>query len=375
MTTNWMVLHMPPGWSPQTKPIDISARTANPASEIVQRNNEGSTAQGLTVIPPSSRSARSIRSPLTLTNRLGQTIERYPRPDDIREGYVYGVPQQWMRILQGNIQLEQWPRIMRRGDFSWQAVTTPAFEEVNPLMGSDSSIDSSISDGDSQFFTADSPIYSDVDDPYSAITQQQSSTSSGEQSKIRRRFSQDDSTNAAGASTPANRSYGQLTPEQQQQVSSLRQRDTEVRTHEASHIAAGGGLVRGGASYTYQTGPDGRRYATGGEVAIDVGKASSPQETINKMRQVRSAALAPATPSPQDYAVAAAAAQHEETAQRELTEQQRAQNAGTSNSALTPPNRNEPTVLSKGYERLSRPASHVIRATAAAKAYNWRHAA
>jgi len=89
-------------------------------------------------------------------------------------------------------------------------------------------------------------------------------------------------------------------------VRQLRARDREVRAHEAAHVAAGGSLVRGGPSFTYQTGPDGRSYAIGGEVQIDVSAvANDPQATLAKSSQIRAAALAPANPSAQDLRVAA----------------------------------------------------------------------
>jgi hypothetical protein len=114
----------------------------------------------------------------------------------------------------------------------------------------------------------------------------------------------------------------ELTAEQQQMVSELQARDREVRAHEAAHKSAGGSLA-GGMSFSYQTGPDGRRYAVGGEVSIDTGGGGDPQSTIAKMRQVISAALAPADPSSQDRAVAAAARATMAEAQRLLSEQQR----------------------------------------------------
>lgn len=88
------------------------------------------------------------------------------------------------------------------------------------------------------------------------------------------------------------------------QLKRLQAVDTKVRAHEAAHIAAGGGLVRGGADFTYAKGSDGKFYAVGGEVAIDVSKEADPRKTASKMRQVVAAALAPADPSPQDYRVA-----------------------------------------------------------------------
>jgi hypothetical protein len=47
-------------------------------------------------------------------------------------------------------------------------------------------------------------------------------------------------------------------------VHELGARDREVRAHEAAHAAAGGALA-GVPHYDYVTGPDGRRYAAGGE--------------------------------------------------------------------------------------------------------------
>ena len=77
----------------------------------------------------------------------------------------------------------------------------------------------------------------------------------------------------------------------------LKARDTQVRQHEAAHLAAAGGQATSGASYTYQKGPDGVSYAIGGEVGIDLSPGRTPSETIARARQVQAAALAPADPS------------------------------------------------------------------------------
>lgn len=91
-----------------------------------------------------------------------------------------------------------------------------------------------------------------------------------------------------------------------QQVQKLKQVDANVRQHEAAHQAAGGSHA-GGASFSYTRGPDGKNYATAGEVPIDVSSESDPADTVAKMEQVKAAALAPADPSPQDMRVAAQA--------------------------------------------------------------------
>lgn len=118
-------------------------------------------------------------------------------------------------------------------------------------------------------------------------------------------------------------SASELTPEEEQQVKELKARDAEVRLHEQQHVSAGGAYVNGGPTYTYQTGPDGNRYAIGGEVSIDVSEVEGdPQATIQKMQTVAQAATAPAEPSGQDYKVAAAARQTEAKARAELSRQQ-----------------------------------------------------
>ncbi len=112
-----------------------------------------------------------------------------------------------------------------------------------------------------------------------------------------------------------------LDPEEQRQVNQLKQRDAEVKTHEAAHMSAGGTVVQGGASYQYQQGPDGKMYAVGGEVSIDLSAESTPEATIRKMQEVRRAAMAPAQPSGTDRAVAAQATQIEAQARIEKSEQ------------------------------------------------------
>lgn len=103
------------------------------------------------------------------------------------------------------------------------------------------------------------------------------------------------------------RNADDLDAAQRAEVARLQARDTQVRSHEAAHLAVAGGIATGGASFTYQQGPDGRMYAVGGEVPIAVSPGKDPEETVRKMRQVAIAAMAPADPSPQDYAVAASA--------------------------------------------------------------------
>lgn len=115
---------------------------------------------------------------------------------------------------------------------------------------------------------------------------------------------------------------GGLTPDELILVKELASRDQEVRTHEQQHQAVGGQHA-GSASFSYQTGPDGVQYAVGGEVSIDISAVSGdPRATIDKMRTVQAAALAPAEPSSQDRSVAAAASRLMLQAQSDLASQQ-----------------------------------------------------
>ncbi len=123
-------------------------------------------------------------------------------------------------------------------------------------------------------------------------------------------------------------------------VSELKSIDSKVRLHEQAHLAQAGGLAMGGANFTYQTGPDNRRYAVGGEVQINAGPGRTPEETLRKAQIIRAAALAPAQPSPQDRTVAATAGQMEQAAQAEIaqraaTAKKLAQSYGSTDSPVS----------------------------------------
>lgn len=129
---------------------------------------------------------------------------------------------------------------------------------------------------------------------------------------------QDEDGKPTASPRPQSPSEAELTDLELRQVRDLQTRDREVRAHEQAHIAASGGLARGGASFSFQVGPDGKRYAVGGEVSIDTGTAGSPEATIARMQAVRRAALAPANPGATDRAVAAQARGVEARARLEM---------------------------------------------------------
>jgi len=122
---------------------------------------------------------------------------------------------------------------------------------------------------------------------------------------------------------PENKLEPGLTDEERAAVARLKERDREVRAHENAHASAGGGYA-GAPSYEFTRGPDGVQYAVGGQVDIDVSEvAGDPRATIAKLEVVRSAALAPARPSGQDRAVAAAAAAKTQEARAELAAEEK----------------------------------------------------
>jgi hypothetical protein len=112
---------------------------------------------------------------------------------------------------------------------------------------------------------------------------------------------------------------GQLSPQERKELEELKKADREVRRHERAHISAAAGIAVSGAQFTFEMGPDGRLYAVSGEVRIDTSEVpGDPAATIEKMKRVRRAALAPQDPSTQDRRVAAEASAREQQARLEL---------------------------------------------------------
>ena len=134
--------------------------------------------------------------------------------------------------------------------------------------------------------------------------------------------SADEESKRTDATAPEAPNGEKLDEGEQQYVRELAAIDANVRAHEAAHIGAGAGVVSGGATFGYTRGPDGKMYATSGEVPISMKEGRTPEETIQNARQIVSAAMAPADPSPQDYKVAASAAQMEIQARSEQAREQ-----------------------------------------------------
>ncbi len=157
-----------------------------------------------------------------------------------------------------------------------------------------------------------------VTPPHDRVSISESAKQKAHESAVEAQQPSESEENKGGDAEKQGASGEPLSKEQAQEVRELQKRDREVKTHEQAHLANAGGYARGGASYTYQAGPDGKRYAVGGEVPIDVSKERSPEKTIQKMQVVRRAALAPKNPSSADRSIAAQASRNLAEAQREL---------------------------------------------------------
>ena len=163
---------------------------------------------------------------------------------------------------------------------------------------------------------SNTPLHSTPNQPvsYSPLIQQESKTTQKTSSSTVNAkdsveaSSPQKSNDMASQSTQDKAKEAQNQQQVEQVISQLKARDTEVRAHEMAHLAAAGSYARGGMSFSYQTGPDGKQYAVGGEVGIDTSPvAGDPQATLQKAQVIQRAALAPAQPSGQDIKVAAAA--------------------------------------------------------------------
>lgn len=123
-----------------------------------------------------------------------------------------------------------------------------------------------------------------------------------------------------------------LSPEQQQVVAELKARDAEVRAHEQAHIAAAAGLRTSAPTFDYQEGPDGKKYAIGGEVSISFTKGGDPEEDIQNAETMKAAALAPVEPSGQDLSVARNADEIIQEARQRLAEQKEQESKAEENN-------------------------------------------
>lgn len=179
-----------------------------------------------------------------------------------------------------------------------------------------------------------------------------------------------DETKHDNNNTPKKPNEQSLSSEEQKTLHVLKARDLEVRSHEQAHLSAAGQYAAGGASFSYLTGPDGKRYANSGEVPIDMTEEKTPEATIQKMRTVRRAALAPASPSAADRNIAAQASSKEAQAMKEMQEQAQNSSKPESDPEQSSDTNTPDSTSEKNVEHSSTPQVSDYSRQAMASAYN-----
>lgn len=91
----------------------------------------------------------------------------------------------------------------------------------------------------------------------------------------------------------------------QRVLEKFKTKDAQIKAHEQAHAA--NAPTVGGISYNYQQGPDGKMYAVGGSVRLDVSIPQDPKSAELKLEQLKKSALSPSNPSGADLSIASQA--------------------------------------------------------------------
>ena len=132
----------------------------------------------------------------------------------------------------------------------------------------------------------------------------------------------------SGVSPQLQHDESEMSKSDQALLHKLEVRDAKVRAHETAHIMAAGGQASS-PTYTYQTGPDGKRYAIGGSVNISMLSTGDPESDARQAKNAHRAALATGEPSSRDMQTANKATALIAKAQKEATERYTAQSLHT----------------------------------------------
>lgn len=101
-------------------------------------------------------------------------------------------------------------------------------------------------------------------------------------------------------STPSNTNYDEQ--DFARVLEKFKQADANIRSHEQIHATIG--QTTAPISYNYQKGPDGKMYAVGGSVKLDVSLPDDPKAAAFKLDQIEKAAMGPSDPSGADTTIA-----------------------------------------------------------------------
>ena len=88
-------------------------------------------------------------------------------------------------------------------------------------------------------------------------------------------------------------------------IAKFKSKDNEIRTHEQTHASLG--TTTSGIKYNYQTGPDGKLYATGGYVTLNVSIPKDESAAIAKLNEIQKASSSPIGLSGADASISQAA--------------------------------------------------------------------
>lgn len=91
----------------------------------------------------------------------------------------------------------------------------------------------------------------------------------------------------------------------QRVLNRFKNKDSEIRNHEQLHASLG--TTTTPINYSYQVGPDGKLYATGGYVRFDTSLPKDKDAAIQKLNELESASSAPKDLSRADSSIAQAA--------------------------------------------------------------------
>ncbi len=78
--------------------------------------------------------------------------------------------------------------------------------------------------------------------------------------------------------------------------------DSNIRSHEQAHASSG--TTTTPIQYSYQVGPDGKMYATGGHVRLDTSIPSDPKSAAIKLDQIKRSATSSVDSSSADMSIA-----------------------------------------------------------------------
>ncbi len=195
------------------------------------------------------------------------------------------------------------------------------------------------------------------------LAEQSGQDATEDQENRGKEFTSQEQSNPSNENSSQSEQNSEAQAREEKALTELKARDQEVRTHEQAHANIGGQYA-GAPQYEFERGSDGKNYAVEGEVQIDVAKvAGDPQATIQKMEQVKRAALAPAEPSSADRKVANEASQKATEARAELLKEQ------SSESSVTQPAQIENSGPVTNAESLQ-PAQNITQNNSVAGVFN-----